>query len=74
MAEILDVGENNIGRVSIERVPVVLSSSLGSNVRRKPRIDDDVLFASVLIDTESPDDEKATTEMEFVRQFSKLMV
>lgn len=74
VAEILDVGENDIGRLVVVRIPMVLSTALGSNVRRETCIDHDVLLARVLVDAESPDDEEAMAKVKFTRQPSKLVV
>lgn len=48
-AEVLDVSENNVCRTAVERAELVLSPTLGSDVRGQASIDDYVFLAGVLI-------------------------
>lgn len=67
IAKILDVSENHVGRFPIVRISVVLSTALGSYVRRETSIDHDILLAGVVINTKSPDDEKAMAKVKLMR-------
>lgn len=72
VAEILDVCENDICRSAVKGAELVLSATLGSNVRRQPSIDDHVFLPGVLIDFYSSDDEESVTEMQFMGEPTEL--
>jgi hypothetical protein len=51
---------------------VVLAAALGRDVRRHASVNNNVVFARVLVDFDAADDEEAMAGMELVREAPKL--
>lgn len=67
--QVLDVGEDNISRLTVKSM--ILSSSNGSDMRCDSGIDDDILLPCVFLDRDPSQDLEAVPIVNLIRDGSK---
>lgn len=67
--EILDM--RNHGRSAVGQSGILLASADTPDVRGDSGVDDDIVFAGVIIDTQTSENDEATASVDFLRQVSQ---
>lgn len=70
--QVFDVAQNHVRFLAVELV--VLPPALGSDVRGDARVDDDVLFAGVLVHSQTADHEESVAVVQLRRQTAQFPV